>query len=225
MESIGLITYDTTHLKTEQFLLGTTVTDKDYTLYALPFVQRKPRKVLFQHRPNQTQAAHSRSLAEYLEIPYKKVAEDTDIDNHHDLYIVLGAGILSADFVRGKKILNIHPGVIPASRGLDSFKWSIVDNKPLGVSMHYIDEEVDAGELISVVPTPVFVEDTLDSLARRHYQIEMDLLCDFEKAMNNRSNPFEGIEIGEARMRMPLSIQETLSQTFEEYKSKHACNS
>ena len=49
----GLLTYDTNHLKTEHLLLEL-IKKKDLNLivYALPFIKRKKRKVLFSHRPD-----------------------------------------------------------------------------------------------------------------------------------------------------------------------------
>ena len=76
------------------------------------------------------------------------------------LSCALGAGILSKECVENKKIINSHPGIIPASRGLDSFKWAIYENKPLGVSLHCIDKEVDSGEIISIIPTTVYKTET-----------------------------------------------------------------
>lgn len=58
---IGLITYNTNHLKTEQ-ILSRLAGKYDLEVYALPFVPRKPREVLFQHRPDQSVAAHPGDL-------------------------------------------------------------------------------------------------------------------------------------------------------------------
>jgi phosphoribosylglycinamide formyltransferase-1 len=99
-------------------------------------------------------------------------------------------------FVRGKKIINCHPGILPAVRGLDAFKWTIYEMKPLGVTLHYIDEEVDSGEIISVIPTPIFITDDLETLARRHYENEIYVLSNFEEYLNRPVNPFLGIESG-----------------------------
>ena len=67
---------------------------------------------------------------------------------------------------------------------------------PLGVTLHYIDENVDAGEVISVVETPVFASDSLESLARRHYENEIKLLSEFELYMRKPQNLFSQIPQG-----------------------------
>lgn len=217
METLGIITYDTNHLKTEQILLQL-LGRYDMKIYALPYIQRPARKVQFQHRPDQSAAAHPRDICEQYELPYIPVANDAQIDNSCDLYLITGAGILSAECLRGKRVLNGHPGVIPAARGLDAFKWSIYDMLPLGVTLHYIDEGVDAGEVVSIIPTPVFPSDTLETLARRHYENEIRMLIHFEEYLKHPQNPFAGIVQRESTRRMKAEQECMLLECFVRYK-------
>ena len=84
-------------------------------------------------------------------------------------FIITGAIILDKEIIGNKKIINVHPGIIPTTRGLDSFKWAIYNLDPLGITLHYIDQRVDSGEVLRVFNTPVYLSDTLQTLARRHY--------------------------------------------------------
>lgn len=217
MKTLGIITYDTRHLKTEQILLQL-VGRYNIRVYALPYVQRPARNVLFQHRPDQSAAVHPRDICQRYGLPYVPVENDAQIDSCCDLYLITGAGILSAECLRGKRVLNGHPGVIPAARGLDAFKWSIYHMLPLGVTLHYIDERVDAGEVVSIVPTPVFPSDTLETLARRHYENEIQMLVHFEEYLHHPQNPFAGIAQGESTRRMKAEQERELPQRFELYK-------
>ncbi len=48
-----------------------------------------------------------------------------------------------------KKILNIHPSLLPKYKGLNAIKQAIDNNdNELGVTIHYVDEGVDTGEII-----------------------------------------------------------------------------
>ncbi len=217
--TIGLITYQCPHLKTEQIILQL-VGHYDLRVYALPFVSRPPRTVQFQHRPDQKIAAHPQELCLRYRIPYIPVSCDTEIDNLCDFYMVTGAGLLSAECLCGKKVLNGHPGIIPAARGLDAFKWSVYHMRPLGVTLHYIDEQVDAGEIISIIPTPVFRSDSLESLARRHYENEIRVLCEFEKHMKEPQNSYTALPVEESTRRMKSEQELELFHRFEEYKQK-----
>jgi len=217
---LGLITYNTPHLKTEQILCNL-LGKYDIKIYALPFVLRDKRRVWFRHRPDQSVAAHPRELCEYYGLPFVPVQRDIEIDDSRDIYLITGAGILSAEVVRGKRVINGHPGIIPAARGLDAFKWSIYNMLPLGVTLHYIDENVDAGEVISVVETPVFVSDSLESLARRHYENEIKLLSEFELYLRKPQNLFSQIPQGNPMRRMKYEQELELSDKFALYKERY----
>ena len=89
---------------------------------------------------------------------------------------------------------------------------------PLGVTLHYIDEQVDAGEVVAVVPTPVFSSDTLATLARRHYENEIRVLAQFENHLLPPQNPFRGIVPGESMRRMKIEMEAEIPERFERYK-------
>jgi len=221
IKSIGLITYHYPHLKTEQVLQRLLKQNYEFKMYALPFTPRKARETLFMHRPNQSDAVAPQTMAEKHKIPYTVCANDTEIDNSCEVYLILGAGILSPECVAGKKIINCHPGIIPSSRGLDSFKWALYEMNPLGITLHYIDAKVDAGEIISIVPTNVYLTDSLATLARRHYENEINCLSHFTESLSNPQNPFVGIEQGEAKRRMPRGTEKELARLFSQYAKKY----
>ena len=73
------------------------------------------------------------------------------------------------------------------------------------------------------MPTNVYATDSLSTLARRHYQNEIDSLCRYDEFLNNPQKPFsstlEGIEPG-FKGRMPLEVEERLEQSFLEYTAR-----
>ena len=46
------------------------------------------------------------------------------------------------------RAINLHISYLPYNRGTDPNFWSFVDGTPSGVSIHYIDEGVDTGDII-----------------------------------------------------------------------------
>jgi len=220
LKTIGIITYHYPHLKTEQVLLNLL---KKYSpaqlkMYALPFVPRKERNIQINHRPDQSVSILPEVMAAAHGIPYTTVAHDYEIPDGLDYYLILGAGILSEAFVKNKKTFNCHPGVIPAVRGLDAFKWSILEMKPLGVTLHFIDEKVDAGDIISILPTNIYLTDTIETLSRRHYENEISIMSNFEYYLEHPTNIFEGIAQGEPHRRMDAATEAVMIGRFEEYK-------
>ncbi len=224
---LGIITYDHAHLKTEQLVHRLLFKNKlaighkfDLKLLVLPFSPRPSRAVLFAHRPDQEKSVTTRELADRFALDLLPCAYDS-IPDVAELYLVAGAGIFSAKAIGKKKIINAHPGIIPSARGLDAFKWSIRDGVPLGVTLHYIDADVDAGETIAIVKTPVFSSDSLDSLARRHYELELDVLSEFLTVLD-RGVDGSSVVYPEnpARMRMPVNIEKEMIAGFGQYKEK-----
>lgn len=222
--TLGLITYNLPHLKTQQVLEQLLAKSFKIKLYTIPFVPRKPRKPKFQHRPKPLQGIPPKEIAQQHHLPLCACNSDAEIDNTCDLYMVLGGGILSEACLEGKKVLNVHPGIIPISRGLDSFKWAIYHQRPLGNTLHFIDKEVDKGEVVSVLPTPVYPSDTPESLARRHYALEIGMLVDFERHMEEAHNPFEHLPSEPATRRMGSETEQEMLEKFHTYVQKQSRN-
>jgi methionyl-tRNA formyltransferase len=82
---------------------------------------------------------------------------------------VLFDHILREEFIRifPKGIVNLHPSYLPYNRGQYPNVWSIVEGTPAGVTLHYIDEGVDTGDIIAQEEVPVALTDTGRSLYRK----------------------------------------------------------
>ncbi|MBX7491503.1 formyltransferase family protein [Helicobacter turcicus] len=189
-------------------------------IYSLPFVSKEERAVLFAHRPRQSEAISAEEIAKQWKIPFRSCRSDTEIDNACEIYILTGGGILSHECLSGKRILNAHPGIIPNCRGLDAFKWAILEDKPLGVSLHYIDTEVDCGEVVAIQPTSIYPSDSLQTLARRHYENEIAMLANFELYLQNPKNPFADIAFCKSAKRMQPLEEREMIEHFNTYKEK-----
>lgn len=78
--------------------------------------------------------------------------------------------VLSADFVNAfaGKLLNIHPSLLPAYRGLDTHARALADGvSEHGVSVHWVTPELDGGPVIAQARVPVEPGDDADALAAR----------------------------------------------------------
>lgn len=224
MKKIGVITYNSRHLKTEQILnyLLFKYKPSEIKIFSLPFKKREKRKVLFEHRPNQDLGVNALCFAKKYGIEYKICEDDTEIDDTCKNYLITGAGIISSECVREKTIINCHPGIIPNSRGLDAFKWAILEQKPVGNTLHYIDESVDSGKIISILATPLFEEDTIHTFAERHYRNEIFLMSNFDHFIMKPINHFKEIEVSSPKMRMDTKTEKIMIEAFEEYKTRYA---
>ena len=70
------------------------------------------------------------------------------------------------------RILNIHPSLLPAFPGTRAVAQALAYGaKVTGVTVHFVDEEVDHGPIIAQRPVPVLDDDTVETLHER-IQIE-----------------------------------------------------
>jgi methionyl-tRNA formyltransferase len=64
-------------------------------------------------------------------------------------------------------VINLHPAYLPYNRGAYPNVWSIVEDTPAGVTLHYVDDGVDTGDIIAQREIPVEPIDTGETLYRR----------------------------------------------------------
>jgi len=96
----------------------------------------------------------------------------------HAIEIVCLAGfmrLLSAAFV-GKwqdRMLNIHPALLPAFKGLDTHKRALEAGAKLhGATVHFVVPEMDSGPIIAQGAVAVRVDDSEQTLSRRVLAVE-----------------------------------------------------
>lgn len=88
-----------------------------------------------------------------------------------DLLVLAGfMRILSTEFVNHYhgRLLNIHPSLLPAYKGLNTHQRALDDNAPMhGASVHFVSAELDGGPVILQAQVAVEASDNADSLAAR----------------------------------------------------------
>jgi phosphoribosylglycinamide formyltransferase 1 len=78
--------------------------------------------------------------------------------------------LLSARFIREfpGRILNIHPSLLPAFPGLDAQQQALEHGVRItGCTVHFVDEQLDAGPIILQAAVSVRDDDDADSLSAR----------------------------------------------------------
>ena len=60
---------------------------------------------------------------------------------------IWGYKILKKDFIgKFRNNLNLHPSYLPYNRGRDPYYFSIMDNTPVGICIHRMDQTIDGGK-------------------------------------------------------------------------------
>jgi phosphoribosylglycinamide formyltransferase-1 len=100
----------------------------------------------------------------------RRVAEELRARNVELICLAGFMRLLSAEFCRAfpLRILNIHPSLLPAFPGLDAQKQALQYGvKISGCTVHFVDEQLDAGPIILQSAVPVLDDDTEAALAAR----------------------------------------------------------
>lgn len=71
------------------------------------------------------------------------------------------------------RMLNVHPALLPAFPGTssvaDALAWGV---KVTGVTVHFVDEQVDHGPIVFQEAIPVLPDDDWDTLEARVHEVE-----------------------------------------------------
>jgi methionyl-tRNA formyltransferase len=78
-----------------------------------------------------------------------------------------------------KGCLNIHPGLLPAYKGVDPVAHALArKEKQVGVTVHFQDHEFDTGPVVATKAIPVEADDSLFSLNCKLFRFGIRMLLD-----------------------------------------------
>lgn len=141
------------------------------------FSNKRSAKVLRKAHNHKIKALHFDRDALYNSNEVLHILQDIN----PDLIVLAGfMWIFPANIIKKfpDKIINIHPALLPryGGKGMYGMKvhQKIIENKEKesGISVHYVNEKYDEGEIILQARTEVLEEDTPDSLANKIHQLE-----------------------------------------------------
>ena len=76
------------------------------------------------------------------------------------------------------RAINLHIGFLPYNRGADPNLWSFLENTPKGVTIHYLDGNIDTGDIIAREEVSYDIEnDTLRTTYKRLSDAIEALFC------------------------------------------------
>lgn len=128
-----------------------------------------------------------------------------------DIIVSVGYDHLVPDHVLSippKGCINLHPSLLPHNRGKSPNVWSIVEGTPAGVTLHYMDEEFDTGEIIAQREVKTRFEDTGKDLHKRLERAQFELLAD----------TWPEVERGEVTTK-PQSTDDGTYHSIEDFRS------
>lgn len=78
--------------------------------------------------------------------------------------------------VNSVRCVNVHPGLNPFNRGWYPQIFSIINKKPIGATIHVMDEQIDNGEIIIQEEVDLYESDTSKDVYERVVEAEKKLL-------------------------------------------------
>ena len=74
-------------------------------------------------------------------------------------------------------IINVHPSLLPKYKGLNAVEQALDSgDKETGCTVHYVNEELDGGEIIDQSRVMICPDDTVETLTHRIQRAEYRLL-------------------------------------------------
>jgi phosphoribosylglycinamide formyltransferase-1 len=127
-------------------------------------------KEIFQYSPKSSDFDHQ--LLEVL----KKHSIDS-------IFLMGYMRILSANFLQSwapKRIVNLHPSLLPKYKGKDAVKQALeAGEKILGVSLHEVVAEMDAGKVLRQEQLQCLAGESLEDLMKRIHFLEHKMVEDY----------------------------------------------
>jgi len=75
-----------------------------------------------------------------------------------------------------RRIINIHPSLLPKFPGLEAWKQALAAGERVtGCTVHYVDEQIDHGDIIAQREVPILPDDTAETLHARIQIAEHEL--------------------------------------------------
>lgn len=105
--------------------------------------------------------------------------------------------IFPARLVNNTTCINFHPGYNPHNRGWYPQVFSIINKKPIGATIHVMDEQIDHGAIIAQQQVNICSNDTSCDVYNRVIELEKKLISEnLVKIISDRYQAFESSNDG-----------------------------
>jgi len=162
--------------------------DRDIAVSVLKFIINEgiyPEALLIS---DETRSTHAQDLIDLSDLPRENILEGKEFDRTAGLELlrdinpdyIIGIHfpyIISKEVLDIPKIgfLNLHPAYLPFNRGWHTPSWAILEDTPIGGTLHFMAEQLDGGDIIhqkKITPSP---SDTANSLYKKLKMVEVEV--------------------------------------------------
>lgn len=172
---------------------------------------------------------HPKKLCKELDIPYTIIKHNSQKCYNYlkkkkfDLGIILGARILKEEIINCFKIgiLNMHPGILPENRGLDTYQWAICNMFSQGATAHLIDKKMDRGKILFKKKIKIYSQDNLKDFCLRIQSLELELMIkSLDAIKKNKNYGYYSKNHGKYHSYINKVDEKKMISLFSKYKKK-----
>jgi len=116
----------------------------------------------------------------HIRIPHKDEDKMIELFKAYRVDLIILAGYMRviknpASFPA--PIINVHPSLLPKYKGLHAVEQAMESgDEETGCTVHYVNEELDGGEIILQGKVPILPEDNIESLTKAIQRMEYGVL-------------------------------------------------
>ena len=163
------------------------------------------------------QAICKKEGIDYLKVDNVNSRRTVDYVKNRNLDILINAGgeIFRQDIISAPRIgiLNAHMASLPAFRGMNVLEWSLFYGHQIGVSLHFINQGIDTGDVLLFREIQIEKGDSIDTLRAKSLVVNVELMV---KGINSIKNKKEKRTIQElAKGKQYFVMHERLKQLVD----------
>jgi folate-dependent phosphoribosylglycinamide formyltransferase PurN len=136
-----------------------------------------------------------------------------------DVVIFAGGGIVRKKLIAipSVGVLNAHMGLLPHYKGMNVLEWSLFNHDPLGITIHFIDEGIDTGDILLKKTIPIDMGDTIQSLRDKSIPISIDVLAEVISGLKNGAiRPVKQEEMGKQYFVMHKRLKDVAEERLQQ---------
>ena len=116
----------------------------------------------------------------HIRIPHKDEDKMIELFRAYRVDLIILAGymrVIKNPAAFPAPIINVHPSLLPKYKGLHAVEQAMESgDEETGCTVHYVNEELDGGEIILQGKVPILPEDTVESLTKAIQRMEYGVL-------------------------------------------------
>ncbi len=138
------------------------------------------------------------------------------------LGLVFGCGRIEPRIfsVFTKGLINVHRGIAPKYRGLDSDLWAIRndDFENIGVTLHYVEEGLDTGNILAMEHVKYYPQDKIYHLRYKTTVMAANMMLNVIKSLSRGEDAaVKQPNAGKYYSAMPSPLKRLCQEKFERY--------